>query len=76
MVRRKIESRRCRKCGKEFYVHPNKPDKYCSFECYSKMDLGRKNKIVQLREDGLTYREIAEKFGVSFQRIHQICSGQ
>ncbi len=34
-----------------------------------------KNKIIQMRKEGKTYRELALLFGVSKQRIHQIITG-
>lgn len=34
-----------------------------------------KSKIKELRDKGMTYREIGEKLGVSKQRIHQIFMG-
>jgi hypothetical protein len=30
-------------------------------------------KYLEARDSGLTYAEIAEKFGVSKQRVHQVC---
>jgi transcriptional regulator len=32
------------------------------------------DEIIELRESGRTYKEIADLFNVSRQRIHQICS--
>lgn len=35
-----------------------------------------KEKVIELRKQGLKYKEIAEMFGVSWQRIRQICGKQ
>jgi hypothetical protein len=38
------------------------------------MDKEKRNeKIREMREDGLTYQEIGDAFGISRQRVHQIC---
>ena len=31
-----------------------------------------RERVLELQRDGLTYREIAERVGVTFQRVHQI----
>lgn len=38
-----------------------------------KMYRKRKDKIIAMREKGMTYEKIAVKMGVSRQRIFQIC---
>jgi len=36
------------------------------------MKIERNKKILELREKGLTIREVAKKMNISFQRVHQI----
>ena len=38
--------------------------------------MNRKNKIINLRKQGKSFKEIGKIFGVSRQRIHQIVNGQ
>lgn len=35
--------------------------------------MARKDDYMPLREQGMTYREIAERFGVSYQAVQQVC---
>ena len=35
----------------------------------------KKKRLVELRAQGLTYREIGNRFGVSHQRVHQLLTG-
>ena len=37
--------------------------------------MAKKQEIFALRDEGYTYRQIAEKVGVSFQRVAQVCAG-
>jgi len=39
-----------------------------------KINLEQKLEIIELRKQGLTYYKIAEKYNVSYQLIHYICS--
>lgn len=39
----------------------------------SNIKLGRNEEILRLRRDGMSYRNLAEKFGLSDSRIRQIC---
>lgn len=41
-----------------------------------KVNSTRMRRILAMRQDGYTYNEIAEKFGVSRQRVHQIVQWQ
>ena len=48
----------------------------CHFRCHDshKIKLERVRKLKEMRDNGKTYQEIGEYFGVSRQRIHQLCS--
>lgn len=37
--------------------------------------MAEKQEIFALRDEGYTYRDIAKKVGVSFQRVAQVCAG-
>lgn len=41
-----------------------------------KISLKQKLEIIELRKQGLTYYKIADKFNVSYQLIHKICTDQ
>ncbi|HEY8477891.1 MAG TPA: diguanylate cyclase, partial [Chloroflexota bacterium] len=70
----------CRTCGRVFMVAglaQQRVRRYCSLECAAsarrqpKRD--RNETIRALRASGLTLREIAERYGISEERVRQIC---
>ena len=36
--------------------------------------MGRKEDFLPLREQGMTYKQIADRFGVSYQNVQQVCA--
>ena len=68
---------RCIECGKPTTARDNRCRR-CVSRAGSKAarQSPRNNEIVGLYFSGLTLRELADRFGVSYQRIHQICSRQ
>jgi hypothetical protein len=38
--------------------------------------MARNEEMITMRKQGLKYKEIAEKFGVSWQRVRKICGNQ
>ena len=71
----------CETCGKNFLVATaleQRSRRYCSRACTSaarrQEQQDRNLSILALREDGLTLREIAERFVISEERVRQICA--
>lgn len=73
----------CRTCGKTFLVDTvaeQQSRRYCSKVCASgarrQPQRDRNLTILALRDAGLTLRSIADRFGISEERVRQICTSQ
>ena len=72
---RKYVNRKCLFCGKEFKAALREVErgrgKYCSRECMyaAKRESSKRRKVYELYMQGLTYKEIGEKLGMSSQAV-------
>jgi len=70
----------CRRCGKVFEVDDRahqRARRFCSHGCYvddrRANERGRDEAIREARQSGASLRELAQRFGISAERVRQIC---
>ena len=72
----------CQTCGERFYVPDpgqQRSRRYCSIACYAasrwrSQENLRNQKMYELRSAGQTLGDIAKQYGISKERVRQICN--